>query len=310
MESKVHEGGPLREGEFRSGFVPIVGRPNVGKSTLLNRILGQKVAITSPKPQTTWWRILGIKTRPDAQIVFIDTPGIHRARENFNIHMVKTARESMRDGDVILHIAEAVDPFCEGDEEIRRDLKGRDMPVILALNKVDLLQDEGKLREIVERSQALFPYAKVIPLSALRGDGVQELEEEVVRLLPHGPLYYPEDMVTDQTERVLAAEVIREKIFHLTRQEVPYSCAVVIEEFREEREKSLLYIRAVINVERESQKGILIGKDGRMLKEIGTASRRELEGMFGKKVYLELWVRVQEHWRKKDPILRDFGLIR
>ncbi|RLA93644.1 MAG: GTPase Era, partial [Deltaproteobacteria bacterium] len=134
--------------------------------------------------------------------------------------------------------------------------------------------------------------------------------EEVVRLLPHGPLYYPEDMVTDQTERVLAAEVIREKIFHLTRQEVPYSCAVLIEEFREEREKSLLYIRAVINVERESQKGILIGKGGRMLKEIGTASRRELEGMFGKKVYLELWVRVQDHWRKKDPILRDFGLIR
>lgn len=300
----------MKEGDFRSGFVPIVGRPNVGKSTLLNRILGQKVAITSPKPQTTWWRILGIKTRPDAQIIFIDTPGIHRARENFNIHMVRTAKESMRDGDVILHISEAIDPFSKGDDEIRRDLQGKDVPVILALNKVDLLRDQRELKEIVERLQALFPYRKVMPLSALHGGGVQELEEEVVRLLPPGPPYYPEEMVTDQTERVLAAEVIREKIFHLTRQEVPYSCAVVIEEFRQEGEKSPLYIRAVINVERESQKGILIGKGGRMLKEIGTASRRELEELFGRKVYLELWVRVQEHWRKKDSVLRDFGLIR
>ncbi len=301
---------PMAEEEFRSGFVPIVGRPNVGKSTLLNRLIGQKVAIISPKPQTTWWRILGIKTRPDAQIIFVDTPGIHRARENFNIHMVREARESMKDGDVIVHLIEATDPSAPGDDEIREDLRKRETPVLLAINKIDLLKDRGEVEEIASHCQQRFPYAGVFPISALLGDGLEELEEAIVSYLPQGPPYYPEDMITDQTERALAAEIIREKIFHLTRQEVPYSCAVVIEEFKDNPQKDLVYIRAIINVERESQKGIVIGKGGRMLKEIGSAARRELEEMLGKKVYLELWVRVQEDWRKKDPVLRDFGLIR
>lgn len=295
---------------FRSGFVPIVGRPNVGKSTLLNRLLGQKVAIVSPKPQTTWWKILGIKTRPDAQIVFVDTPGIHRARENFNIHMVQEARETMKDADVIVHLVDATEPNAPGDDEIREDLKRREAPVILAINKIDLLKDRKAVKELASREGEKFAYTKIVPISALWGDGLEELENSIVGYLPPGPPYYPEDMVTDQTERMLAAEIVREKIFHLTRQEIPYCCAVVVEEFREEPEKDLFYLRIVINVERESQKGIIIGKGGRMLKAIGTASRRELEEMLGRKVYLELWVRVQQDWRKKDPVLRDFGLLR
>jgi len=281
----------------------------VGKSTLLNRFLGQKVAIISPKPQTTWWRILGIKTLPNAQIIFVDTPGIHRARENFNIHMVRAARDSVRDADVLIHIMDVTSLDSPEEEGIREDLWKQDAPVLLALNKIDLLPRREELQKAIE-VLSRFPYEKIIPISALLGDGIEELEEEVIRRLPPGPAYYPEDTVTDQTERLIAAEIIREKIFHLTRQEIPYSCAVITEEFKEDEEKGLIYIRACINVERESQKGIVIGKGGRMLKEIGTLARKELEEIFGKKVFLELWVRVQEGWRKKDPILRDFGFIR
>ncbi len=299
----------MEEG-FRSGFVPIVGRPNVGKSTLLNRIIGQKVAITSPKPQTTWGRILGIKTRPDYQIIFIDTPGIHRARENFNVHMVRQARESMKDGDVILHVLDATSPFSQEEEQIWEDLKARRVPAILAINKIDLLKDLAELEEIAERCKEKYPYEHIIGVSALLGQGVDRLEEAISSLLPEGPPLFPEDMVTDQSERLLAREIIREKIFHFTHQEIPYSCAVVIDQYREDPERNLVYIQATINVERDSQKGIVIGKGGRMLKQIGTAARRELEEMLGKRVYLDLWVRVQEDWREKDFVLRDFGLLK
>ena len=299
----------MKEG-FRSGFVPIVGRPNVGKSTLLNRIIGQKVAITSPKPQTTWGRILGIKTRPDYQIIFIDTPGIHRAKENFNVHMVRQARESMKDGDVILHVLDATSPFSQEEEQIWEDLKARRVPAILAINKIDLLKDLAELEEIAERCKEKYPYEHIIGVSALLGQGVDRLEKAISSLLPEGPPLFPEDMVTDQSERLLAREIIREKIFHFTHQEIPYSCAVVIDQYREDPERDLVYIQATINVERDSQKGIVIGKGGRMLKQIGTAARRELEEMLGKRVYLDLWVRVQEDWREKDFVLRDFGLLK
>lgn len=287
-----------------------MGRPNVGKSTLLNRMIGQKVAITSPKPQTTWGRILGIKTRPDYQIIFIDTPGIHRARENFNVHMVRQARESMKDGDVILHVLDATSPFSQEEEQIWEDLKARGVPAILAINKIDLLKDPAELEGIAERCKEKYPYEHIIGVSALLGQGVDRLEEAISSLLPEGPPLFPEDMITDQSERILAREIIREKIFHFTHQEIPYSCAVVIDQYREDHERDLVYIQATINVERDSQKGIVIGKGGRMLKQIGTAARRELEEMLGKRVYLDLWVRVQEDWREKDFVLRDFGLLK
>lgn len=294
---------------FRSGFVPIVGRPNVGKSTLLNRIIGQKIAITSPKPQTTWGRILGIKTRPDAQLIFVDTPGIHETKENFNLHMVRQAKESIKEGDVVLHVLDVTTFSPEAEEPIWQELKKKSSPLLLALNKIDLLKDPSDLDGISELCKRKCPYKQLIPISALTGQGVQELEEVLVSFLPEGPPYFPEDMVTDQNEKVFAREIIREKIFHFCHQEVPYCCAVVVEELNFNPQKDLIVVKATINVERQSQKGILIGKGGRMLKQIGTLARRELEERWGKKVYLELWVRVQEDWRDKDFVLRDLGLI-
>lgn len=294
---------------FRSGFVPIVGRPNVGKSTLLNRIIGQKVAITSPKPQTTWGRILGIKTRPDAQLIFVDTPGIHEAKENFNLHMVRQAKESIKEGDVILHVLDVTSFSPEAEEPIWKEIRKKATPVLLALNKIDLLGDPSDLERISELCKSKCRYEGLIPISALTGQGVRELEEALVSLLPEGPPYFPEGMVTDQNDRVFAREIIREKIFHFCHQEVPYCCAVVVEELRYQPQKDLIVVKATINVERESQKGILIGKGGRMLKRIGSLARKELEEIWGKKVYLELWVRVQEDWRDKDFVLRDLGLI-
>jgi len=294
---------------FRSGFVPIVGRPNVGKSTLLNSIIGQKVAITSPKPQTTWGRILGIKTRPDAQLIFVDTPGIHEAKENFNLHMVRQAKESIKEGDVILHVLDVTSFSPEAEEPIWKEIRKKATPVLLALNKIDLLGDPSDLERISELCKSKCRYEGLIPISALTGQGVQELEEALVSFLPEGPPYFPEGMVTDQNDRVFAREIIREKIFHFCHQEVPYCCAVVVEELRYQPQKDLIVVKATINVERESQKGILIGKGGRMLKRIGSLARKELEEIWGKKVYLELWVRVQEDWRDKDFVLRDLGLI-
>lgn len=297
-------------GAFKSGFVPIVGRPNVGKSTLINRLVGQKVAITSPKPQTTWGRVLGIRTTSKGQMVFVDTPGIHRPKGNFNRHMVQKAKEAIREGDVVLHVTDVTHPFDPEEEDIWTFLRERGCPAVLAVNKVDLAKSPAQVEEIAEAFRKKYPYQRIVPTSALLGDGVEELEEAILSLLPEGPMLFPEDMATDQSERLLAQEIIREKIFHYTHQEIPYCCAVTVEEFREEPEKGLLYIQATINVERESQKGIVIGKGGRMLKQIGTAARRELEEIFGKRVYLDLWVRVQEDWREKDFVLRDLGLLR
>ncbi|RLB06599.1 MAG: GTPase Era [Deltaproteobacteria bacterium] len=288
-------------GDFRSGLVPIIGRPNVGKSTLLNRLLGEKVAITSAKPQTTWNRILGVKTLPNAQILFFDTPGIHEATSKLNRFMLNTARSTLRDADVILHMVEATNPFPQEEKIVWNSFKGIKVPVLLLINKIDLIKED----DLSELSLP-FPYSKVVRISALLGTGVDLLEREIVALLPHGPKYYPDDFITDQTERFLAREIIREKIFQLTHQEIPYSCAVVVEDFKE-RGRGIIFIRASINVERDSQKGILIGKGGRMLKEIGRQARIDLEHLLGTKVYLDLWVRVQKDWTKKEYNLREFG---
>jgi GTP-binding protein Era len=288
--------------EFRSGVVPIIGRSNVGKSTLLNRLVGEKIAIVSPKPQTTWSRITGVKTLPGAQILFVDTPGIHDAPSKLNKAMLLTAKGTLHDADIILHMVEAPDPFPEGERLVWELLEGLKTPVILVINKIDL-----RGGNVISEQPLPFSYAKVMRISALVGTGVDLLMDEIIALLPLGPSYYPEETVTDQTERFMAREIIREKIFLLTRQEIPYSCAVVVEEFKE-REDGMTLIRAAINVEKDSQKGILIGKGGKKLKEIGSQSRREIEQLLGKRVYLELWVRVQKDWTKKDHALREFGL--
>ncbi|OGP54070.1 MAG: GTPase Era [Deltaproteobacteria bacterium RBG_13_52_11] len=288
--------------DFRSGVVPIIGRPNVGKSTLLNRLVGEKVAIVSPKPQTTWSRIMGVKTLPSAQILFVDTPGIHDAPSKLNRAMLNAAKGALNDADVILHMVEAPDPFPEGEKVIWGLLQGITTPIILVINKIDL-----RGGDLVPENPPPFPYTTVMRISALVGTGVDLLEEAIVALLPSGPPYYPEDALTDQTERFMAREIIREKIFLLTHQEIPYSCAVVVEEFKE-REDGMTLIRAAINVEKESQKGILIGKGGKKLKEIGSQARMDLEQLLGARVYLDLWVKVAKDWTKKDYALREFGL--
>jgi GTP-binding protein Era len=242
--------------DFRSGVVPIVGRPNVGKSTLINRLVGEKIAIVSPKPQTTWNRILGVKTLPSAQILFFDTPGIHDAASKFNKALLAAAQGALHDADVILHMVEAADPFPEGEELVWGLLQGGRAPVILVINKIDVDSDH-----VVAERPLPFSYAKVMRISALTGVGVDLLINEIVALLPLGPPFYPEDAMTDQTERFMVREIIREKIFHLTHQEVPYSSAVVVEEFKE-RGDGVIFIRVSLTVAKESQKGILIGKGG------------------------------------------------
>jgi len=291
-----------QQSDFRSGVCPIIGRPNVGKSTLLNRLVGEKIAIVSPKPQTTWSRITGVKTLPRAQILFVDTPGIHNAPSKLNRAMLQAAKGALHDADVILHMVEASNPFPAGEDMIRELLTGIATPIILVINKIDL-----RGGDVVSEQPLPFSYAKVMRISALVGTGVDLLVDEIIALLPPGPSYYPEDAVTDQTERFMAREIIREKIFLLTRQEIPYSCAVVVEEFKE-RQDGVTLIRAALNVEKESQKGILIGKGGKKLKEIGSQARTEIEQLLGARVYLELWVRVQKDWTKKDHALREFGL--
>jgi len=293
-----------QNGDFRSGFVAIIGRPNVGKSTLLNRIVGEKIAIISPKPQTTWNKILGVKTLPHAQIIFVDTPGVHEASSKLNRNMVNTARKALHDANVALHLVEATDPLLlQCEQVVWQLLEGAKVPVILSINKIDLV----KTGNVFAENLLTFQYTKVICISALLGTGVDLLEREVVSLLPHGPKYYPDEIFTDQTERVMVGEIIREQIFHLTHREIPYSCAVLVEDFKE-REGGAIFIRASINVEKESQKGIIIGREGRKLREIGRLARVDIEQLLGAKVYLDLWVKVLKNWRRKEYALREFGL--
>ncbi len=293
---------------FKSGFVSIIGRPNVGKSTLLNLILGEKLAIISPKPQTTRNRILGIKNLPAGQIVFLDTPGIHQSPLKLNQAMVKTALATYNEVDVICFLIEAHRPDHEENEFVLKTLEKVSKPVFLVINKIDLVRKEDLL-PIIEKYSSQRPFAQIIPISALLGDGVDILVNELWQILPAGPKYFPDDMVTDLPERFLVAELIREKVLQLTREEIPYATAVVVEEFKEREDKNLIVIKATIQVERESQKGIIIGEKGRMLKEIGQRARAEIEALLGAKVFLELWVKVEKNWREDPRALRRLGLI-
>lgn len=301
--------GPSTSPEHRSGFVSLVGRPNVGKSTLLNRLLGQKMAIVSPRPQTTRNRITGIKTLPGAQVVFVDTPGLGAPPGRFGEFMIRTALRALEDVDLICLVGEATEEPEALDARVLGALAGVQGPAILALNKVDLVSPKERLLPLIDAYRVRHPFREIVPISATAGTNVDRLEAAILEALPPGPAYYPEGTTTDQPETFFVAEIIREKLFLLTREEVPHASAVRVEELTERPGGELLYIRAVIFVEREPQKAIVIGEGGRMLKRIGQAARRELEAFFGIKVYLELQVRVRWHWRRDERALREFGYL-
>ncbi len=290
---------------IKSGFVCIIGRPNVGKSTLLNQIVGQKIAIVSDKPQTTRNRILGICTTDEGQAVFLDTPGIHRPRHRLGEYMLKVVRQAMDGVDLILYVTDASVTAGSGEEFILSQLTGVRTPVILVLNKIDLVK-KVDLLPLMDWFSQRGVFLAVLPVSALTGEGLDQVKSLIYGNIPEGPCYYPPEMVTDQPERFVAAELIREKVLLLTREEIPHSIAVVIEEMQT-RPNETIYLPAVIYVERESQKGILIGKSGRMLKEVGRLARLDLEALFGNKIYLELWVKVKREWRDNQVDLQSFG---
>ncbi|WP_227767499.1 GTPase Era [Zhaonella formicivorans] len=290
---------------FRSGFVAIIGRPNVGKSTLLNRVLGQKVAIMSDKPQTTRNKIRGVYTAENVQIVFLDTPGIHKPKHKLGEYMVETALHTLREVDAVLYVVDVTAEYGAGEEYVLKALSQVDTPVILALNKIDLL-DKNKLLALIAEYSHRFDFAAIVPVSAASGENVERLLQVLAQYLPEGPQYYPPEMVTDQPERLVIAELIREKVLHLTREEVPHSVAVQIETI-EQRGTGGIYVGAVIYVERDSQKGIIIGKKGQMLKSIGQLAREDIEALLGSKTYLELWVKVRPDWRRREADLRNFG---
>lgn len=291
---------------FRSGFVAIVGRPNVGKSTLLNQVLGQKIAITTAKPQTTRNRILGIHTLPEGQILFLDTPGIHRGKSRLNRHMVDQAFAACNDVDLVLLLVEADDPVGGGDDFILDHLGRGRAPVVLVINKIDKVRPD-QLLPLIDAYRQRFSFRAIVPISALKGEGVERLETVILGELPQGPSYYPEDMVTDLPERFIVAEMVREQILNRLRDEVPYGVAVEVESFTEQPDRNLVVIQAVVFVEKDSHKGIVLGKGGAMIRSLGQASRKEIERFLGTRVFLELFVKVQKDWTDSERGLRRFG---
>jgi GTP-binding protein Era len=291
---------------FKSGYVAIVGAPNAGKSTLLNRMLGEKISITSKKPQTTRNRILGVVHRPESQIIFIDTPGIFKAKDTLNMRIVDTALSAIGDADIILFVLDVANPDPTSEYFLVKRLQSQNRPVLLALNKIDLIE-KADLLAMIKKWSTDFRFDVIVPVSATEGTQINELTEAMENFLPIGPPYFPEDALTDLPERFIAAEMIRESIFRLTGEEIPYATAVMVDSFKEEKNGKLVKIEATIHLERDSQKGIIIGKDGSKLKRIGTESRKKIEHMLDTKVFLKLFVRVQKNWRKDTRALRKFG---
>ncbi|MDU2066832.1 MAG: GTPase Era [Sporomusaceae bacterium] len=290
---------------FRSGFVAVIGRPNAGKSTLVNSLIGQKIAIMSDKPQTTRNKIMCVLTQDDAQMLFVDTPGIHKPKHKLGQYMVEAAEQTLREVDAILFVTDASEKFGPGEEYIIERLKEVKTPVFLVVNKIDLVE-KPKLLPIIKNYQSRYDFKAVVPISALEKVNLDVLLTEIKSLLPEGPKYFPEDMITDQPERLVIAELIREKALQLTREEVPHAIAVDIEEIAP-RPGDKLYVRAVIYVERESQKGILIGSGGTLMKKIGQQARVDVENLLGNPCYLDLWVKVKKDWRNRDSILKSLG---
>jgi GTPase len=294
---------------MKSGFVSFIGRPNAGKSTLLNRLVGTKLAIVSDKPQTTRTRILGVKNYPDAQVVYLDTPGIHRPLHRMNVRMVDAAVETIREVDVLGLVLDVAEPPGKGDRYVFDLVKDAKASLFLILNKIDLLK-KSKLLPLIDRYRKDAEFAEIVPISASTGDNVDRLERSIIEHLPEGERLYPEDYLTDQPERFFASEIVREKLLQFTHAEIPFSSAVVIDRFEEPsaETKNILRLYCTIVVDRESQKPIIVGRGGEMVKKIGTAAREELERFFGTKVYLDLHVRVKAEWREDDLVLQQLGL--
>ena len=295
----------------KSGLVALVVPPNAGKSTLMNSLLGQKISIVTPRPQTTRNRITGIMNDPDYQIVFVDTPGLHKSRDLLNVEMVKVAMESLSDVDIVVFMIDVSVPLPEKmkKKKLEEYLSYMDKitcPAVMVLNKVDLI-DRVKLLPMIKSYSELYPFHAVVPLSALHGDGDENLVTELLALLPLGPRYFPEDIPTDASERFLCGEIIREKVFLLTGQEIPYSTAILIDSFKEDADNRRVTIHASIVLERNSQKGIVIGKSGKKLKSIGIAARKDIELLLGEKVVLKLWVKVKKNWSQDDRFLKELG---
>lgn len=295
-----------QEPKHYAGFAAMVGRPNVGKSTLTNSLIGEKIAIMSDRPQTTRNKIMCIMNTDNAQIMFLDTPGIHKPHHKLGEYMVRTAEGTLQEVDVILFVIDVTEKRGSGEDYILELLRKVKTPVILVANKIDKLDDKAKLFKIMEEYSKLYNFAAIVPVSALNDGEFPGLVKEITKYLPEGLSYYPDDMITDQPERVIAAEMIREKVLRLTRDEVPHSIAVEVEEFKD-RDDENVYIRATIFVERESQKGIVIGAKGSLLKKIGQQARADIENLLYCKVYLDLWVKVKPDWRNKDKALKQFG---
>jgi GTP-binding protein Era len=293
----------------KTGYVSLIGRPNAGKSTLLNRIVGEKIAIVSDKPQTTRNRILAVKNYDGGQIVFVDTPGIHRPMHRLNVRMVDTAVETLREVDAVVLLFDASTKPGHGDEFVSKLLVDLKAPAVLVLNKIDLVA-KAKLLPLIEKAQGWHDFAAIVPLSAATGDGVERLEKVLLELLPEGEPGFPQDYLTDQPERTFVSETVREKLLHHTRAELPFSTAVVVDEFNEEERDRLLRLYCTIYVETESQKPIVIGRAGDMIKRIGTEARQDLEKFFGTKVFLDLRVKVNPDWRDNDRVLDDIGVPR
>ncbi|MBO8156052.1 MAG: GTPase Era [Bacillaceae bacterium] len=296
----------MKQPEFRSGFIAIIGRPNVGKSTFMNRVIGQKVAIMSDKPQTTRNKIQGVLTREDAQFVFIDTPGIHKPKHKLGDFMVKSAEHTLNEVDLVLFMVNAKEGYGRGDQYIMDRLQSVKQPVFLVVNKIDQVHPD-ELLTFIDQYRNKLDFAEIVPISALEGNNIDRLLEVMTEYLPEGPKYYPDDQITDHPERFIMSEMIREKVLHLTREEVPHSIAVVIDSVQKREDQDIIDVQATVITERSSQKGIIIGKQGKMLKEIGKRAREDIEALLGSKIYLELWVKVQKDWRNRLTQLREYG---
>ncbi len=292
--------------DFKSGYVSIVGAPNAGKSTLLNRMLGEKISITSKKPQTTRNRILGVLHRTKSQMVFFDTPGVFQAKDKLNVRIVDTALSALGDADLVLVVVDVSRPDPNAERYLVKRLKGQARPVVLAMNKIDLIEKSGLL-EIIVKWTSVYGFKDVVPISAQYGTQVEDLITVMEKILPNGPPFFPEDTLTDVSERFIVAELIREQVFRMTGEEIPYATAVTVDTFKGKKEGRLISIEATIHLERDSQKGIVIGKHGSKLKQIGTRSREQIEQLLGTKVFLKLFVRIQKNWRKDTKAIRRFG---
>ena len=291
---------------FKSGFVAIIGRPNVGKSTLMNHLIGQKIAITSKKPQTTRNTIQTVYTCEDGQIIFLDTPGIHKAKNKLGEYMVNVAEQTLKDVDVILWLVEPTTYIGAGEKHIAEQLQKTSLPVILVINKVDTVKKEDIL-QVIDNYRKLYDFAEIIPASALRGQNTKDIVNSLFKYMPYGPMFYDEDTVTDQPQRQIVAEIIREKALHALDEEIPHGIAVTIEKMRERKGQHIVDIEATIICERDSHKGIIIGKQGSMLKKIGSNARFEIEKMLEERVNLKIWVKVKKDWRDSDTLMKNFG---